>query len=542
MNDIVDKMQKNMSGVTNKNASFVKEMKEVINYYRFYDSKPDDFKEIVADTDYGQVWPVPDNLDYRPTREIRNHTKKLIDKQARFMLSVPPTLTMKPLNKQYKDQAEAKRTLVDKIFVDSDFWGSLYKAFLDATIGKRVLMCLVAHTGEPLQFRFFKMTEFTYTVDPNNCNNLQTVEICYQDECTMGKLKQEERWHKWNYEMRGGSAWCTYSIVDGLGQVTTMSVPQTDEEGNAIEGTEQDIPLIQEFDTRLSQLPCRVITNGGLTGDIQGTSDVKDLIDLAISYNKTNSDYRDALRFKMFEQPVFIDADSEALKSVKIAPNAMIDVKTDPTLGDGTGSSKSAQVTTLASSFNFATAADSYLDRLKKDMYELMDQPLPEQLAAVPSAKALGFMFFDLRARCEEKWKDWEPAIMWLIKLMEEACITYKLYPDMQGATVMATVTNVTLTHNYPIPEDEELKRELAIKEVEANVMSHKTYIRKYGEVEDEQGEWEEIMAELDELNSSSNAGFMDTVDSELDGVNATQGPKQVAGDGTEEDNPEEIE
>lgn len=536
MNDIIDKMHKNLSGLHANNAEYVKEMKEVINFYEFYDGHPDNFKETTADTDYGQVWPVPENLDYKPTREIRNHTKKLIDKQARFMFGVPPTLTIKPFDKGQKDAAEEKRTIIDKIFEDTDFWGSTFTAFLDATIGKRVLLTVVAVPNEPIQFRYFKMSEFTHTVDPNDCNKLQSVEICYQDECTVGKLKQEERWHRWFYEMRNGACWCIYEIVDGLGNPTFVEQPNVDENGNELGGEPVQIPLRQEFNTKFAQIPCRVIKNGGLTGDTQGTSDVKDLIDLAKAYNKVNSDYRDALRFKMFEQPVFIDADSTELQKIKIAPNAIIDLKTDPSIGDGTGTGRSAQATTLSSTFNFAPAADSYLDRLKRDMYELMDQPLPEQLSSVPSGKALRFMFFDLIARCEEKWREWDPAIKWVVKIIEEACFLCNLYPELNAKSVMQTVTNVGIAHNYPIPEDEEVAKDIAIKEVQANVMSHKTYIRKYGDVEDEQGEWEEIMEEMDELNGSSDAGVMETIDNELDGVDPKAGPKQVAGEGTEED------
>ena len=106
MNDVIDKMHKNLAGVHAKNAEYIKEVKEVINFYEFYDGKPDNFKEIESSTDYGQMWAIPDNLDYRPTREVRNHTKKLIDKQARFMFGVPPTITMKPFDKNQKDLAE----------------------------------------------------------------------------------------------------------------------------------------------------------------------------------------------------------------------------------------------------------------------------------------------------------------------------------------------------------------------------------------------------------------------------------------------------
>lgn len=533
MEDVIQRMRMNKFGVHVKNTEMANEILEVAKYYEFYDGKPDSLESLTDDCEYGQVWPIKDNLDYKPTREVRNQIKKLIQKQARFMLGVAPTIGIKPFDKTQADLAEQKRAIIDKVFDDSNFWSLTAKAFLDATIGKRVLLAVIATPGEPISFRYFKMPEFTYTVEPHDYQKLKTVEICYQDGITLGKIDTEQRWHRWKYDMRNGACWCVYDIVDGLGNPTYIEQYEEDEQGNPI-GEPQQIMLRQEFNTRFSQIPCRVILNGGLTGDTQGESDVKELLDMAVSYNRTNSDYRDALRFKMFEQPVFIDADSDALANVKIAPNSVIDLKTDPTIGDGTGSgSRSAQATTLASTFNFAAPADSYLDRLKRDMYEIMDQPLPEHLADVPSAKALGFLFFDLKARCEFKWKDWDPVIKWVIELIKEGCVNCNLYPELQAKSVMQTVTNVVITHNYPIPEDEETKKDIAIKEVQANVMSHKTYIRKYGDVEDEDGEWEEIMEELDALNNSSNAGFMETVDEEIE---ATDGPSQVAGEGMEDD------
>lgn len=539
MNNFIDKLNGNLSGFTTYNGEFAKEVNEVVSFYEFYDGKPNNFKDIQPATQYGQIWPIPETLDYMPTREVRNHAKKLIDKQGRFMFGVAPTLTMKPYDKSQKDMAEEKRTIVDRILEQTNFWSHTSKAFLDATIGKRVLLCIDAQPGQPIQFRYYRMSEFIYTVDPNDYTKLTSVQICYQDESTSGKIVQDQVWHRWTYKMKGETCWYTYEQTDGVGRILEVERPLLDENGFEIDGATEKIPVRQEINTNFSQIPCKVILNGGLTGDISGTSDIKDLIDLAVSYNRVNSDYRDALRFKMFEQPVFIDADSSELSNIKIAPNAIIDLKTDPAIGDGTGTGRSAQATTLSSSFNFSTAADSYLDRLKKDMYELMDQPLPEQLASVPSAKALRFMFFDLIARCEQKWMDWEPAVKWVVQMLEEACDKCGLYPELNAATVLKTETNIVIQHNYPIPEDEEAKKDIAIKEVQANVMSRKTYIRKYSDVEDEQGEWNEIMEEIDELNNSSNTGFMSTLDEEEISKDNNKGKKDES---TEDENKDETD
>lgn len=533
MQDVINKIRKSASGVHVKNTNMAKEIDEVANYYEFYDGKPDVTDPTEMPNSYGQMWPVPGDLDYKPTREVRNQAKKLIQKQARFMFGVPPTIGLKPLDKGQTDAAEEKRMVVDRILQSTQFWAHTAKAFLDATVGKRVLLMIQASSKSPIQFRYYKMNEFTYTVDPHDCTKLQSVDIFYQDSAFISTIETEQRWHRWRYEMRNGACWGTYEVTDGAGNPVVRNV------GVDANGLPVQEVIKQEFNTRLSQIPCRVILNGGLTGDTRGESDIKDLMDLANSYNRVNSDYRDALRFKMFEQPVFIDADSSELAKIKIAPNSVIDLKTDPTIGDGTGSTRSAQATTLSSTFNFADPAEKYLDRLKRDMYELMDQPLPEHLANVPSAKALGFLFFDLKARCEFKWQEWDPAIAWVIDMIREACVAFDLYPELNAASVMQTMTNVVINHNYPIPEDEEAKRGIAIQEVQANVMSHKTYMRRYSDVEDEDGEWNEVMEELDELNSSTNMGLMETTEPEEE-IEIVDGPTQVAGEGTEEDEEDE--
>lgn len=554
--NIAEKFNANQFGIHSTNLAFVNECSTVRKFYEFYDGKSDKKKE-PGEEPYGQEWKKVEGLDYEPTQEIRNIVKKLIDKQARFMFSVPPALSCKPkglaipkmtgkatvdeANKEAMKQviadAEDKRLLIDDIFTKGDFWKQTLTAFKDCTIGKRVLLTIQANPGEEVRFRYFTMPEFQYQLDPKDITKLKQVCIVYQDERTRGMLAVKQIWYKWTYEMRvpttktedeegniietpveGAEATCWYKkeTVDGNNTLITepVELENLDNTTAYLSGEQpKEIALpdnIDWTDTRLSEIPCRIILNGGLTGDIWGTSDVKELMDMANSYNRVNSDFRDALRFKMFEQPVFVDADSSSIASAKIAPNAVIDLKTDPTLDNGEGTSRAAQAFMLSSTFNFVAAADSYLDRLKKDMYEHMDQPLPEEIKSVPSAKAMRFMFQDLVGRCEEKWATgWDSAVNWAISFICEAIRLFNLYPEQRGVQLANTPTTDVLTHNYPIPEDEQEKKTIAIQEVEAKVKSHKTYIREFGDVEDEQMEWMEIMDEDGKMNESVNAGFM---------------------------------
>lgn len=559
--NIAEKFNANQFGIHSTNIGFVNECNTVRKFYEFYDGRRDgEIKP--GEEPYGQEWKKPEGLDYEPTQEIRNVVKKLIDKQARFMFSVPPSLSCKPKNiavpvptgdetvdnankeamKKTVADAEDKRQLIDDILTRGEFWNQTLTAFKDCTIGKRVLLTIQANPGEQIRFRYFTMPEFQYQLDPKDIRKLKQVSIVYQDERTRGMLAVKQIWYKWTYEMRtrmtqvtdeegnvteipveGAEATCWYKkeTVDGNNTpiVEPVELENLDNTTDYLTGEQpKEVAYpdnIDWTDTRLPEIPCRIILNGGLTGDIWGTSDVKELMDMANSYNRVNSDFRDALRFKMFEQPVFVDADSDSIKTAKIAPNSVIDLKTDPTLDNGEGTSRSAQAFMLSSSFPFVQAADSYLDRLKKDMYEHMDQPLPEEIKSVPSAKAMKFMFQDLVGRCEEKWAtSWDGAINWAIEFICLAIRMFNLYQEERGIMLANVVTSNVLTHNYPIPEDEQEKKTIAIQEVEAKVKSHKTYIREFGDVEDEDMEWTEIMDEDGKMNESVNAGFMTPIQS----------------------------
>lgn len=508
MSDYKD-FKNSLLGLFANDLEFRKELPEVQAYYEFYEGRRWTVEEDYEST-RGQLWGVRVG-DYTPTREIRNLTKKLLNKQGRFMTSVPPTLVLSSYDDNVnRDSIDTKRACIEHMLRDTKFWNKFGKAFMDCTIGKRVLLCMLADvdqlgvpTGE-IKFRFYTMPEFIYEYDENDVDVLKKVEIAYQDKSTIGKIQRDQRWHKWTYEMRDdGYCWATYKIVDGA-NITAFTTVTNNVSDNEDDDTIQAVELKQEWNTGLEELPCKVILNDGLTGDIRGHSDVKDLMDMAMDYNKTMSDYRDALRFKMFEQPVFTDVKSSSLKNIKIAPNKIIDLKSDPTLGDGTGSNSVAKFGTLSSTFSFQAAADSYLTQLKKDMYELMEQPMPEALLNIPSAKALKMVYYDLITRCEEKWRTWDEVLIWVVHMFEVyGC--FGLFKEVLGSETLSLETTTSWTHNYPIPDDDESMRTIAIQEVEANVRSHKSYIEEYGNSEDADAEFERIMEEQEQIQNMQN-------------------------------------
>lgn len=484
MFQVNENVRRVLLGVYAGSPELLKERTEIIQYYSFYNGEAKDDKQ--NPFTMGQSWEVPEGLDYEPTQEIRNHTKKLLQKQQRFMFGQSPTVMVKPYDNESTDAAETKRQFIDDILDGGEFWNETFKAFLDCTIGKRVLLLVDANPGEEIQYKYYTADQFTYKTNKHDYKKLEEVIIAYQDADTVDKPADEQIWHRWKY-----------AIEDFEGSTCILEIGEFDGNGKEIEGTHQVI------DTKLKELPARVILNGGLLGDTNGTSDVEDLMSIANSYNKRMSDFADSLRFKMFEQPVITNASASSVESIKVAPNALIDLKADPTQQ---GAKPEAYM--LSSTFSFKDAAEYYLDKALADMYELMDQPRPEDIKNVPSAKAIRFIFYDLMARCEEKWKSWEPVILWAINFSLEVTEQFNLYTDNDNRKSLGTKARVSLTHNYPIPEDEELKKKLAMQEVETQVKSRKTYMREFGDIEDENKEFNEILEEAKALQEAERDSF----------------------------------
>ena len=162
----------------------------------------------------------------------------------------------------------------------------------------------------------------------------------------------------------------------------------------------------------------------------------------------------------------------------------------------------------LSSTFSFQATADSYLKQLKNDMYEIMEQPLPDQISNVPSGKALKMIYYDLICRCEDKWKTWDEVLLWLVHMIEVTVPMYGLCRHIPGIETLTIQSVNTWKHNYPIPDDEIDNKNLAISEVQANVRSHKSYIEEFSNSEDADKEFDTIIKEMTEINESNNSSL----------------------------------
>ncbi|AKA70143.1 phage portal protein [Clostridium scatologenes] len=464
----------------NLDSKELKERKYVKQDFHFFMGKCKETEDVLVDTDkLGQSWLSSDDIDYIPTEDIRNKVKPLLRKQARFMFSKEPDLQFKPYVPQDKDKCEELRQFIDGILEDNSFWSNTLKAFLNCTVKKRILLRLEVNPSEPINIFYEDIKDFSYTSN-SNTKKVETITIVKVDPTTELLEVYKQIWLKYTYYMDGEN--CKVNIQSFKGNIL-------------------DKPFIEETqDTKLSRLPAWLIINGGLLNEKFGESDIGDLKSPQNQYNRKISDFADALRFNMFPQTVTVDATADSVNKMSIAPNSLAPLVSVE--------NKTATAQKLESNFTSSEPVESFLKRIEKDMHDILSIPQQEELVNIPSAKAMKYMYNDLIARCEEKWQDWENPINQMIKLIIESCTKFNCYPNWKEEWNNLDF-KIILKHNYPIPEDLEDKKNLGMSEVNANLKSRKTYIKEFGNVEDFDGEWKEILQEMQQINEVESDQFI---------------------------------
>ena len=438
-------------------SAVLEDIGKTIRLYEFYDGK-------------GQDWTVASGLDYKPSKKRVNLVKKLIKREAGFMFGRTPEINLRS-DCADRDAVAAAQDMLDGILEKSRFKNKLIQAARDCFIGRRVAIKLSGGFGREPKVTFRPSFEFVYTTAEDDCDTLQKIIFFYQTNNAAERDKQ--RVWKQKYFMNDGRCILNEGVYNGFGQL--------------IEGGE-------DVDTGLDFIPCYVIINEGLTGDLLGESDVAELVDLQNAYNHLNSDDADALRFNMFPQTVATDAKAESLEYIRISPGALVDLQTDPAVM-GDGQSRQAKLQKLESGFGYSERFEAAVNRTKNDMYDLLSVPnvsLEQLKGLMQSGKSMRALYWELISRCEEKWASWEPALQWLAEAILKMNALYLGADIPQG-------TYVEIEHLYPILEDDFTEMSNDRQEVAAGLRSRTGYIRKWGVAPDPLAE----LARMREENAS---------------------------------------
>ena len=456
-------------------SAVLQEMNDILRLYDIYEGR-ENFIDKSEEKDYTQ------------TEKKTNLIKKLIKEESRFLFGKTPELYVQSKNDTDtdKDKAEQINLYLDKILKDNLFSEKLVKGARDCFIGKRAAIKLYANQDtKEIRIMFLPSLEFIYESDEENPNELKKIIFFYQTNKEVEKDKQ--RIWKQKYEMIDGRCILNEGIYNGNGILIE--------------------PINVDIDLQLSGIPCYVIINDGLSGDPFGESDVKELLDNQIQYNRLSSEDVDTLRKGMDRIIYGVDIDPEASEKFKLKPGAFWDVPTDPT-----AEGKQATLGTIPTDFNYGDKIENSLKRIKSDMYEMLNIPMlsnDELKGMMTSGKTMKALYWQLITRCEEKMMAWRPALEWLIRAILEITEVYQIekLPQLDYT--------VTVENNYPLQEDEDEEKTLDLQQVNAQAMSRKTFIKKWQGVTDDvaDAEIKQIALEREMLEESYVSGMSDPVE-----------------------------
>lgn len=422
----------------------LRDMNEILALYNIYEN--------------GANFETENNGDYVPAQHKFKIIRGLINKEARFLFSVPPTISLKDLSPEPdKNRLQPNEQLIDTVLSKNNFYSKLVRAAKDCLIGKRI--AIVVNFGiKTIDVSFVPSLEFIYETDPTDVDTITKFIQFYST--VVNDDKNQQRIYKKKWELNDdGYCVVTEELYDGNAKLVETILP--------------------EQVTKLKYIPAFVIINDGLTGDPFGKSDVESLIEDESWYSRLGSKDFDSLR-KGADQIVYaMDINPRSTKNLSRSAGSFWDLNSDPAAREGV----SGKVGVLENSMAYSPALESSLNRLRAYMYSQLSVPdtTSEALTGViSSGKTMKALYWDLIISCGEKMLDWIPALKHVVKTIIDGSMLYpelrKLYVDEEPVEDYA----IEIENSYPILEDETEEKATDILEVNAKVMSKKAYMQKW--------------------------------------------------------------
>lgn len=418
------------------------------------------------------------NGDYVPTILRSKQAYTLINKEARFLFAQSPDLMVKAkgdldkLSQETKDNITRTNNLIETILEKNMFEDKLLKGAKDCFIGKRVALLVNFNEEDGVTLSFLNSMQFLFEVNPNNESEVVKF-VCFTEINKKMTLK-DKRYFKKKYILEDGKVYLEESIYDGGGM------------------------LIEEVTKRtkilLKEIPVCIFINDGLTGDLDGDSDVRQIIESEATYSKLSSSDIDAQRKSMNPTKYAIDMDSRSTKNLSSSPGSFWDLGSDQNLDN-----PKTQVGILEPAMSYSEPLRKTMARVKLGAYELLDVPDISQetlQGMITSGKALKAIYWPLTVRCSEKMKMWGPQLQKMLRLIVEGSL---LYPNCIKKYTKDELVPVdykpVVTQNLALPEDEIEEKNMDLAEVDSKVMSRKAYMQKWRQLTDL-----EVEAELQQI------------------------------------------
>lgn len=462
-------LQEEVSGLYGE--IILRDLSNIIRLYSIYD-KGARFRSEGAHGDY-----IPADLRYR-------QAKVLVDKQARFMFSNPPDFTI-DIPTKATDGTEAVKINKQKATIMQDFLGKvmsknkfskkLLQAGKDCFIGKRIAVIVNLNGISGISVSFIPSLEFVYETDPTDTDIITKLVTFYTIRDSQHRA--EQRIYKKRYSLEDTAR----TTANPSGKVCHILEATYDGTGHMVEETFNE-------NSKFSYIPATVIVNDGLTGDLNGESEIELLRKYEAWYSRLSNADMDAQRKGMNPIRFARDMSANSTKNLSAAAGAFWDLTSEDAERPG-------DVGIIESQMGYSSSLGSTLDRIKAVAYEALDMPDTSSAAlkgVVSSGKTLKAIYWGLITRCEEKWLAWRPALEFIAHCIIDGA---KFYPDIAKEFTEEALPdiryNILVENNYPIPEDEAEEKMNDIAEVNSQAMSRKSYMKKWRGMTDEDADEE---------------------------------------------------
>ena len=409
----------------------------------------------------GQYWQIPHAMGYKPTVMPVNLARWFIKKRASWLFGVAPDVECPPITVDSSDemetvgyepsegqkmadsQASERELFIYDTWTKNKFEEKLFKAAQDYYIGGTVALKLRYLPGNRgIRLNFSPCQEVFPVPNPDDPD--------IYDEVTFASFydNNEQIWmQKW--EMIGEKCYLSEGIYDL--KLEPLSVKYN-----------------REY-TRLNFMPVYIFLHAGLSGDIFGTSYLKDLIPLFDQFSHSMSDAADSLKFNLFAVTVLVNAPPKAEQNLKISPGEIWNISGD----DG------VDVKKLESSFQYAAALDDFLTRLENMIHLIGDVPdiTPDRIKGfgLVSGVALKLLFANLIDAAGQDQRIWKPRMVEANEGILRMADTFKIFSPNDN------YSNRIIFH-LPLPENEVEKVQIEAQKLGASLQSIKGALQELGD------------------------------------------------------------
>lgn len=464
---------------------FQKELLDIFKFYNIYK----DGAEFIAQGTNGDY--VASNIKYKIA-------KTLIDKEARFMFSQAPDITIKgdSVEDVQKEQIEQYQKLIDKVLKKSKFKKNLLQGAKDCFIGKRIACLTDISEDDGIIVHFYDALQFYYETEYGTDRLTKFVSF---ENVQESKNRTDKRFLVNKYEDIKGTIYMSSVLYDGAGKTINELIPLTE--------------------TDLKDIPVVIIFNDGTLHEKRGISEIEDLKDIESAYSKLANADIDSEGKGMNPIRYTVDMNHATTERLSSSAGSYWDLESNQNIDE-----PKTMIGVLAPQMNHTEAVKETLNRMKTTMYGMLDVPnISEEtlVGSITSGKALRALYWSLEVRCDEKLMTWIPALETVVNhIIDIALRNPEIVKSVYGTTDLNQIEyDVLIENNYALMDDEREEKDTDMAEINVNAMSRKSYIKKWHqEMTDEQID-EELMQIAVELNMFDSLSMNQQVQSKLDDI-----------------------